>query len=515
MPRLALCAFAVATLTACGSTAQVAVGPGSTDGLGGGGSQQATASPDGLGPAATGIGTAPGDGGTAAPGAGPGVTAPVGSSPPVGVRPGATAGSAAVGSGSYSAIPLTGRGWDRTSIVVGVTTQKDAQAVAESLNLNSVDAGDQEGDVQAVLKEINARGGLFGRKVVPLFFDAKTTEDGEAQGQAACSFYTQDNKVVAVYQLALVGDTPSFRSCMAKAKVPVLAGGGQAFDDQVFRELGGYYTLVPLPSWTRFAPAFVDRLVAQRYFTGWDPNLGQPGAAPAKASFLCPDTPIGRRVGALITRELTRVGHAPAEPTYYSTTNADVSGYVLRFKTIGVTHVLFCDLGLFVFATQAETQGYRPRYGVSTFNTPVLFLQGTVPDAQLRGAIGSGFVPTLDVDDARDPGPKALPESAKCLATAAKHGVTYAPERRFARAVLYDTCDVLHLVAAAAVAGGGLTPEAMLRGLAVAGARHRPAVTFSSGLSATAHGMPSSTRDLAWGDDCRCFAYRGPIHPMG
>jgi hypothetical protein len=176
--------------------------------------------------------------------------------------------------------------------------------------------------------------------------------------------------------------------------------------------------------------------------------------------------------------------------------------------------VLFCDLGLFVFATQAETQHYRPRYGVSTFNTPVLFLQGVVPDAQLVGSMGSGFDPTLDVDAAHDPSRPTMPAVPQCEAIAKADGLTYAPERRFAHGVLYDTCDVLLLIAAAAKAASALDGAGIVRGLAIAGPRHSPAVTWRSGLSATAHAMPFAARDIFFEDSCRCYQYRGATSPF-
>jgi ABC-type branched-subunit amino acid transport system substrate-binding protein len=415
---------------------------------------------------------------------------------------------------SSAPVPPTGRGWDRKYVYVGMTTQKDVNTVAQTAGINSVDAGDQEADAEAVVKHLNAKGGLFGRQIKVQYFDVSSAGDAETQAQAACAFFTQDHPVVAVYAAALVADTPTFRSCLAKARIPAFAGGDQAFDDKVFNDLGGYYNLMPFPSWNRFAPHFVDRLVAQKYYTGWDTTLGKAGTAPVKVGILCPDTTVGRRVGAILTKELVRVGRAPTSTIYYTTNSSDVNGYVLKFQSEKVTHVLFCDLGLFVFATAAESQHYRPRYGVSTFNTPVLFLQGVVPAAQLTGATGSGFVPTLDVDDAHDPGPTVTPAARECREIAAKNGVNYPPQKRFARAVLYDTCDILNVIAASAKAGGGPGGPSIRAGISVAGPGLRSAVTFVSGLSDVVHAMPAATRDVFYDSPCGCFRYQGHTRAM-
>jgi hypothetical protein len=504
--RRSLVVLGLALVTGCGSTVQVtgtgpAIAPAS-DGLGG--------------PAAGAVGGAAGTG--SQPG---GVTTPGTAAPGDPGAPGSVVVPGQVGSGGtrpptgVASLPATGRGWTRTTVTIGVMTQQDVQTVAESFSLNSVDAGDQVGDVRAVIKHINANGGLFGRRVEVDILDNKSASDAETQGQAACAHFTQDVKVVAVYAMALVGDTPSFRACMAKARVPVLAGGGQAFDEQVFRELGGYYTLMPFPSYDRFVPYFVNRLVAMNYFSPWDVNQGAPGTLKDKPGFLCPDTPIGRRVGAIVSRNLKRVGHPAASEVYYSTTNADVSGYVLQMRSAGISHVLFCDLGLFVFATQAETQRYRPRYGVSSFNTPVLFLQGTVPDAQLAGSMGSGFMPTLDVDAAHDPSRSEMPAAAQCEAIGIRGGVKYPPEKRLAQGILYDTCDILQLIVASAKTAGALDGPGLVHGMGIAGAGWQPAITWRSGLSPTVHGMPTAARDLFFVSSCQCYQYRGRTTSFG
>jgi hypothetical protein len=499
-------ALLLALATGCGSTVE--------------GSGTAS-SPDELQAGATGTAS------SAAPGAGPSEPGAVGSSASLGggtVAAGATstgsastvpgAGRTSAGHATAASIATSGRGWDAKTVYVGVMTQQDVQSVAQSAGVNSVDSGDQVGDVNAVLKHINATGGLFGRKVVADIVDIKTTGDSESQGEAACQHFTHDRLVVAVYAMALVGDTPSFRACMAQAAVPVLAGGGQAFDDKVFSDLGGYYTLMPFPSYNPFLPYFVNRLVAQNYFSPWDTNKGAPGTAKAKVGYLCPDTPIGHRVGGMIERELTRVGHPTNDAIYYSTNPADVSGYVLQFKADGVTHVLFCDLNLFVFATQAESQHYRPRYGVSTFNTPVLFLQGVVPNAQLNGAIGSGFDPTLDVDSQRDPSLGIMPAVAQCERIAKQSGISYPPAKRFAHAVLRDTCDILQLIVASARTAGALDGPGIVRGLGIAGKTFPSAITWRSGLSTSTHANPSAGRDIFFDNSCECFRYRGPTRPF-
>lgn len=507
-----LAVLACVALTACGSTVQVrgtvasGLGDSGTNGTGLGSSGSSAGGTTGSTSTAGG-----GLGGSSSTGATGGTTGP-------GTGQQGTAGSGGTsgqgGTSSAGDIPVSGPGWDAKTVYIGITTQQDVQSAAQTVGVNSADSGDQKADVEAMISHFNAEGGLFGRKIKGLYFDTKTTGDAQVQSQAACSYFTQDNHVIAVYAAALVSDTDTFRACLIKQHIPILAGGDQAIDDKVFADLKGYYNLMPFPSWSRFARPFADRLAAQKYFTGWDTTLGQAGTAATETGIVCADTPVGRRVGALMTRELTRVGHAPKDTLYYASSNPDVSGYILKFKSDNITHVMMCDIGLFVFATEAESQHYRPRYGVSTFNTPVLFLQGVVPAAQLVGAIGVGYDPTLDVDAQHDPTVSAMPAIATCLAIAKKSGVVYPQDKRFAHGVLYDTCDLITLIITAAKRIHALDGPSIKEGIGLVGPTFSSAVTLRAGLSPTQHANPAGTRDLAYDTSCQCFQYHGGTVPM-
>lgn len=428
------------------------------------------------------------------------------SAPSTGGRPAPTSGGQAAAD-----IPERGRGWDASSIRIGVTTQQDAQAVAEGLGVNTLDTGDQAAVARAVAADLNARGGLFGRKIVIEVFDLESAGNDETQGQAACENFTQDKPVVAVYAMAAKGDVPSFRACLAKAKIPVFAGGVQAFDNKIFRDLDSYYHLMTFPSWNRFARPFLQRLVAQGYYTGWDTARGAPGPNPVKTGALCPDTSVGRRVGSLIAAASRSVGKPLSFQAYYAPDGTDISGLVLRFRSDGITHVLFCDAPLLVFAQQAESQRYRPRYGISSFNVPIVFLQGLAPNAQLAGSLGVGFAPTLDVDAQRDPGKAGPAGEAACRAVGERAGIRYERGKRLAQGILYDTCDVLALIVEAAKAAGSLTGTGIRDGVGVAGPKLVSAYTYASGLSATQRAHPAAIRDLAFATSCNCYGYRGGL----
>jgi hypothetical protein len=437
--------------------------------------------------------------------AGPGLAAPSSAPGVVASLPGAVAGGASV-------VPEKGRGWDRTTVHVGVITNSDIQQVATTLGVESLDSGDQKADAEAMVAALNAQGGLFGRRVQAHYFDVHTTDDRENAAQRSCTFFTQDHPVIAVISGAVENDTDNFRACMARAHTLVLAGGAQPFDDKVFADLGGEYYLLPYPSWNDLAPTLANRLAAQGFFTGWDTARGTRGAAPVKVGVLALDTPILRRVATALSTELARVGHKPTEPYFYAD-RVSAQGAVLRFRADGITHVISTDQFLFLFMNNADSQGYRPRYGISTPNAPGLLLQGTVPANQLAGALGVGFLPDLDVDQHHDPAVRPPGQDA-CLALMRRHDVSYPPEKRFARAYEKLFCDAFTLVRDAAVQGGGLSADRIRAGIPGAGRALRSSFTFLSVLGNGSYAEPGAALDLGWDGGCTCFTYRGSLHRM-
>jgi hypothetical protein len=431
-------------------------------------------------------------------------------SPPVAASVGAAGGQ----------LPASGRGWDAQNVYVGVITENDAQKVTQGLGLTNLDPGNQEFDAQTVANSINAAGGIFGRKLVLKFYDEATfalLASPDTQAASACTHFTQDQPVIAVVNSVTIIDTPVFKSCFADNHVPLFEGSQQPTDTKALNGLGGYVVSVLSPSYTDMAPVLVARLKAEGYFTRWNTATGQPGSAPVKVGLLTPHDPTGFVAAGLLSKALARAGYPPAATYSYSSSGAGSgteASAAVQFRAKGITHVIGTGLNSYLFMTPAETQGYRPRYGVSTFNAPGVLLQNNVPKPQLSGALGIGVDPTADVDTAHDPGIVSASERS-CLATMHAVGQNF-NGRRLAEAVALFDCDVFHLIRLSALAGGGLTPATILRGVGIAGPRFVPAETFSSGLAPGQLALAGSARDLAWSTGCECFHYTSTTdHPFG
>jgi hypothetical protein len=409
-------------------------------------------------------------------------------------------------------IPATGPGWDAKHVYIGVTTVNDFDTVAATLGLKGVNPGNQDKDAETMASALNRAGGIFGRSVVVAFDDmssASVLVDPDQDASQACVHFTQDRPVIAVFNTLSPLDTPAFEACFADAKVPLFNGSIQPTGTAALAGLGGYVTPIISPSFTDLAPVWVQRLAAEHYFTGWNAANGSSGSAAVKVGIIAKDNPTSTKAASTLAGALARAGHAPVAQFDYTsgasgiTTN--LSSAVLQFRARGVTHVIGVDGGISSFMSQAEAQRYYPRYGLSTLNTPESTLaNGNVNALQLRGAIGVGWDPPLDVAFAQDPGDISSAEKS-CLANQ-QRAQSYAG-LRFAVAIGLEYCDTFSLIKADAVAGGGLTGPDLVRGQGIAGPRFIPAGTFRSGLRPGNPGLPGAGRDFQWSSKCSCFGY--------
>jgi len=404
-------------------------------------------------------------------------------------------------------VPDTGRGWDKSYVYVGVVTANDVNAVAKQLGLKSIDGGDQEGEAKAMVDAINANGGIFGRKVKLVFHDVKgndVVQTPETVAAATCQYYAQDHPVVAV--LSPVGgiDTANFRSCLVKNKIALFSVNTAPQDSSVGQANAPYYYQMVSPTWNSFAPTLVTTLRGQNYFTGWNTATNSAGTAPVKVGVLAGITEQSVRVGNLVASSLKAYGY---DPLVYDNDPKDFTAAVLKMSGSGVTHLIIPDGAQSLFMVTAATQRYFPRYGLSSADGPEAVLAYNIPAAVLHGSMGAGWSPSLDVNDANDPGDTSQAETT-CKSIYTKAGFDFTG-RRLAEAVAYSYCDGLRIISEGATAGVGLTPLAIYKGVVTIAPTWKSALSFGSGLTPTHLTIPGAVRPFAWVDSCTCFRYTG------
>ena len=503
MRRVAAGALAVAVLLAgCGSTVQTTgSGPlvaadGSVPGDGLGTAAGADGQSAGLGGGATGVDPATSGASTSSAG-----SASSGGSGGTGGPAAAVAG----GSGGSGPGTSTGSGASGATgpIKVGFVNTKVGNAEAFGVNAGQTYTTDQV--FRALVKAMNAQGGLAGREIVPVTADTDTASNDWARDfQAACERLTRDEPVRAVvgYNFAFL---ESFEACLAKAGVPHLSGAYTVGDDQSLRD---FPTMVG-----------TNALSADRRY-----RLQLEGAV--REGFLTRENKLGLLLDACApqTRAVKRTlepfikanGLVEAARTTMSCANgagdvgsiaAQIQGAVLQFRQRGVDRVFIEGVPLIVFAQTAQSQGYYPGYLV-TSTTGGGAIEPNVPAQQAANVHGYGWMPHIDVAPANQPPP--TPQRQRCLSLLRSQGVVPSQYNDFHGA--YTTCDGLFLYEAALQRTKGDDSAGAVIGAITSLGQSYAGVGLHSGrttFSAQRRDAPTTYRPWKWVSDCRCFRFSG------
>ncbi|HUR09313.1 MAG TPA: ABC transporter substrate-binding protein [Nonomuraea sp.] len=400
-------------------------------------------------------------------------------------------------------MPATGRGYDASTLYLGFPTNNDVNDSAKNLGLAALNFGDIPAQIKAVVDDVNKRGGVLGRKVVPVLHDIKTASlqnDPNGEAQATCSAFTEDHKVVAVVNVVAGIDLQSFYACLAKHDTPLVSAGFTPVDDAFMASFSPYLYKLTSASFSSLTPVWIARLAAQRYFNGWNPSTGGAGPGPAKIGLLYPSVQPQQRIFASIHQQLTRRGYDVVKEFQYSVASLDqesssMAGAVLAFNSAGVTHVLSSEADALLFMTAAENQHYRPRYGLTSYHAPAAALQGTVPAAQLIGSMGVGWLPVSDVDSTNNPGTVG-PGETTCRKIMKDHGVDISSAG--AATVAFGECDGIHLLIGAVTTQHDASSRGVRLGVGRIGPSFASALVRQSGFSANRAVMPGAVRDFAY-----------------
>jgi hypothetical protein len=274
------------------------------------------------------------------------------------------------------------------------------------------------------------------------------------------------------------------------------------FDDDYMREVYGTLMTPSQPNASRMSRAWIEGLARQGYFRGATVGLVRL-AGPT----------LDRIVAEDIRPALDRAGVALADDLVL--TNAEgVSAGVLRFRAANISHVLILDdssLASQVWMAQAESQGYRPRYGLNSANIPDIVESNAAP-AQLDGALGVGWYPPFDTGERGDDR-RTTPARDECLRIMADHGVAL-PDRT-AVGLALSSCDAFSYFAAMVARAQQWTPRAFVAAAESVGDSWTPAATFASRTAPGRLDGTAAVRDFGFAADCECFRYSGEPYSIG
>ena len=395
---------------------------------------------------------------------------------------------------------------------MGAVVLEGGAEANEALGNEGITTGDQRRQYEIIFEDLNKRGGILGRKVVPVYHavDALSQETADSQAQQTCAAFTEDNEVFA----ALGGLNDTFLSCMTKA------GGVQVISELTnsassrFKRFPHYFE-VSSPNLDRQAALWTPSLKTMGYF-GKGAVLGvltfdDPNFVHALDKVLIPDL---RRIGfAPKERILIQPGQRFADSGGVA---AQIQNAVLRFNSSGVTHVLIMDERAFItdfFLRGAREQRYFPRYGFNTQNAlGFLYSQGSATPEQLKGAAGIGWSPFIGVAPDQDPVSAATAPRRRCLDLMKRGGLVY--EDRNAEAIALLQCDMVWFVEETIKLGEPITMANFVANAHKLGSRYLSTVNFANRFESGRHDGAAALRRQAFFEDCTCFKYTSGVIPF-
>jgi hypothetical protein len=485
--RVAVVVLVAALAGACNSTTRT----GRVEGSGAGSPLDTTVAGDGGGgPGGTGASTtvAAGEAGGGAVETAGGGPAGSGTDTPSASSGGAPAPAAG------SPIPIGIRYYDQRSL----------QAFAAAYGIGG-SVPDPRAYAEAVVADVNARGGLAGRRIAPVYHPvdaSRSITQQDAVNQEACAAFTEDHHVFAAVSTLPGNIGETFVGCMAAKGAIVVADPLLYVDREYLDRYRAHLYLPGAAQSTRFGQFWIDRLASTGFFRG------------GTVGVLWYDDAAGiyrRTVEQAVRPALQRNGVRLAQE-FRLTSYTDSSQYasaVLRFKTTGVTHLLVLDVSSlvsFFFMAAAETQTYRPAYGLNS-TSAFTFLQANAPDPQLANARGVGWMTALDVS----PGQVTpTPVEARCIKAVGRNALTGA----FDRLIAYWTCDTLWFLEETFARARTHDVAGFRAAAESTGSRDAPG-TFRVEYPGGRHDGVAAARDVAYDTGCQCFRYTSAVYAVG
>jgi hypothetical protein len=438
--------------------------------------------------------------------AGPDATTPEGAAQSTGsnTAAGRAAARQAAGSAAGTAASRTqggpvGPGITATEIRLGAEYTSDADAGAAAVGAAGTAAGDLRQLYNAVIGHINKQGGVAKRKLVPIYYgiQSQSSQTIDQQDQAACTHFIHDNKVFLIS-----GGRPVLNACAEKAGGVAIAYGNETAE--TFKTYPHYVDPISFRL-DRLGPIMVNGLSRERYFGGklglvtWDdPNYVyamERGYLPALA---------GQTIKPTAVQYIT----TPQSIGDLGASNAAVSNAVLKFRSEGIDHVIVQDGPAGVYAgtgltlqwmNAAESQAYRPRYGMNSYNSPG---SPVIPPAQERDAVAVSWA---NATASSDEGWRTNETREQCFTIMRDAGVNLEAGAS-TKSVAAIICDALFAFRDAMNRAPSLTADGFIAGVESLGSFPTASV-YGARLGPNKHDGGELVRTARFVDACACFQY--------
>jgi Periplasmic binding protein len=283
--------------------------------------------------------------------------------------------------GTAGAAQSSGQGVSAGNIKVGVT-YVDINAIKNIIN---VDPGDYKTAYTALFDQINARGGLNGRKIVPVF--AAVNPLGTAGAATACTQLTEDDKVFAVLGFFQQPDTACY---LTTHSVPII--GASLSSAQSAQAKAPWYN--NLISDSDLVPKEMAVFKKEGVFSGKKvavvgTNIDQP-----EINLVLPAL---RKQGVHVVQ--TAVNNVPDTDTAAQV--AEYGTIAQKFQSAGANVVVAVGNSGngFPSALQTTQSNYRPRVVATDYTDLDAYVSNKAGYTQsiLKGAITAGGIPPASV----------------------------------------------------------------------------------------------------------------------
>jgi len=394
-----------------------------------------------------------------------------------------------------------GRGVKGNKISIGAFEIENRAEFIAAFGVKGLQGVDARKAQDAIVKYLNANGGLGGRAAVPRYhsLDATSTDTYAALAQAACEDFTRDREVFAV-----VAGTIDSARCLADGDVITINDADAAGDETFIKGLGKHYY--------RKAKAWVEGL-AELGFLSKSKHYGLvyydvPGMPRSIARSLDPAL---KKHGVSIATDDRIEIHWPDSTPDAGATIAEIQNAVLRFKSRDVTHVLLYDVNGTIttfFLRQADSQEYTPFYGLES-DSHLEFQNLNVPHRQLAKAVAVGWRHQEDVTNAKP----ANASERLCLDILRKAAVELPDVGSTAQAIML--CDMWFFLKAGFDAAPAPNVDGFRLGVEGLGQRFLSPRTYVTRFARgrTPDGV-AATRNVAYRMSCECWELKGKLRSL-
>lgn len=406
----------------------------------------------------------------------------------------------ATGNTSTSSSGTPGPGITDTTITIGLETNKKSQDNQGGTGIQVPEAAVQ---VPILVNQINAAGGINGRKITLVESDFDPSQPAAPQENAACNTFTKDNKVFAV--LALRTDaSEAYLKCLEAAGTLLIASSPtQPVTTALLTTNPNLYAPQTMVL-DRHVPAFVNALDSAGYLKG------------AKLGVLVSSTnPLFQSVyDSIMVPSLKDVGVTPVYtgkvPDDFAAAGDAAGAELPKMAAAGVDRLIALEpngIGIGTFIAGGQQAGFAPKAAMSTFDTPDP-VRAALPAGTLTGVTGYAFGTIVD-----DPEVDGLNVPAtKCIADLTKAGQQVADSN--GRGVTLVNCaGIWFLADALKNVQGVVNAESFAAGVKALGSSYE---SPWGNLDMTLDGRTGQhlLRGFEYQKGCNCFSYSSTTIPV-